>query len=118
MKKQQRFYLCTILIAIILGLASNAYAECIHDSYYWDKSEVESYTYYGPEACFRTTYWDIECRICGERWIIVLGTSIVNHNWYCIDLGHIAGEALHKFETGCSQCGYSVITEEFCPLIH
>ncbi len=118
MKKQQRICLTTIIIAIVLGLASIASAACSHDSYYWERSERASYTYYGYEACYETIYWDYECKICGEMWTVVAGTDILEHDWNRIDLGHIVGEPLHKFETACSQCGYSIVTEEFCPLTH
>ncbi|NLF36295.1 MAG: hypothetical protein GX584_03985 [Clostridiaceae bacterium] len=118
MKKLQRIGICIITIAVVLGLASIAYAACSHDSYYWDVNQTVSYVYSGPNACFETTYWDIECKICGECWETVVATAIVAHNWFREDLGHIPGQPLHRYRTTCSQCGYSVITEEFCPLTH
>ena len=117
MKKQQRICLCTIIIASVLGLASIAYAACSHDSYYWDINLTETYAYNCYEFCSKTTYQEYECKICGEMWTTE-GTSMVPHAWYRIDLGHIPSLPLHKFRTVCLQCGYSIDTEEFCPLTH
>ncbi len=55
--------------------------------------------------------------ICGETWEIE-SYRMTSHNWVCEDLGHIPGETLHRYRNTCTQCGYSIITDEFCSLLH
>ncbi|MDD4502904.1 MAG: hypothetical protein PHN87_07470 [Clostridia bacterium] len=118
MKKSKKLVLCILIVALITLSSITAYAAmCSHGQEYWDINETKTYQYIDPGICYETTHWDIECRICGETWEIE-SYRMTSHNWICEDLGHIPGETLHRYRNTCTQCGYSIITDEFCSLLH
>jgi hypothetical protein len=117
MKKAKKIQLLGIIIVLLIIPAIMTSAACSHEQKYWDISYVRTYQYLTYTECGETTHYEIECKICSEMWTDYTEYT-VPHNWIEEDLGHISGQPLHRYENSCSQCGYSIITDEFCPLMH
>lgn len=117
MRKAKKIQLLCFTIVLLIIPTIMTSAACSHEQKYWDIAWTYTYQYVNNVECGRTTHYEIECKICSEMWTSE-AYDLVSHDWICEDLGHISGEPLHRYKNSCSQCGYSVITDEFCPYAH
>jgi hypothetical protein len=119
MKKMKKFlvFLLVITMVALPFITVNA-EQCIHEQRYWDTYRIATYQYIDGFNCLETSYYEIECKICGATWTTTPYPDYISHNWVHEDLGHVPNEAKHDYRHTCTQCLYSFDTREFCGLIH